>query len=981
MTIGHILRKNILPVLKRSIWLRKQNYLSTAIDPKQYKVDNSLLGYAVKEVENIPELNLTAVLLEHKTTGAEHLHLASADSNNLFMVAFCTPPPNSSGVPHILEHLALCGSQRYPCRDPFFNMLNRSLSTFMNAFTGSDTTMYAFSTQNAKDYQNLLSVYLDAAFYPSLNEKDFRQEGWRLEHEDINDKNSPIVFKGSDPSQYYARHLQNQLFPSNAYSHESGGDPLAIPELTWQQLKHFHSTLYHPSNSRFVTYGNMPLEVHLEKIENHVLNNFKKIKIDSEVLDVEAWKNLITDTYENFALSILGTLLVDGPNSPFYQKLLQSGIGPDYSPCTGYDSSLKQSIFSVGLREIGEEDMQRVRELIPSVFKEIIQNGFPQKQIESVLHKIEIATKHRTSNFGLNCAFILLHCDGTWLVAIFINDINGVNSMWNHNGHPISAFKVNDHVNWFTSQMKNNKHFLQDKIVQYFENNNHKLTLIMKPDENFEAQQQEMEKKLLDSKVSRLSDEERVQIYQQGLELAEHQKIVDASCLPSLQIEDVKRSIQKTPIKIVPFENDITVQLYEQPTNEVTYFRALIDVSGLSEEETMLLPLFTSIITQMGAGNLDYKKFDQQVQLLTGKFDVSLHFSEHPSDPTQFTQNILLSSYCLDKNIDHMLELWKFVIFESHLEDQERLTQLIRLTAAEMAQSITYNGHRFAMQKASSSLSPCAELKEKAFGLTQIVYMKQLAEMESHEEILERLRKLHAKLFNRQFLRCSLNATPEFMSKAYTGVHDLLLQMRGLNHKPVHSIVAKSESKKTHFVLPFSVNYIGQSALAVPYCHPDFASLKVAAKLMSSKFLHSEIREKGGAYGGGATVNKGGHFMFYSYRDPNTTKTLQSFSSGIEWLLNGSYSDADITEAKLGVFSEVDTPVPPGSKGSGFFLEEISDDMKQEMRNNIFSCTRQNLINVTQKYLKNTEKLGTALIGPENNTTKSEGWNIIENKL
>ncbi|GBO44733.1 Presequence protease, mitochondrial, partial [Araneus ventricosus] len=240
----------------------------------------------------------------------------------------------------------------------------------------------------------------------------------------------------------------------------------------------------------------------------------------------------ITGTYENFALSILGTLLTDGPNSPFYQKLLQAGIGPDYSPCTGFDSSLKQSIFSVGLREIAEKDVDLVKDLIPSIFKDIINDGFPEKQIQSVLHKIELATKHRTTNFGLNCAL-------------------GVNSMWNHNGHPISAFKVNDHVRWFLNQMKDKPHFLQDKIVQYFQENTHKLTLIMKPDKNFEAQEQAKEKALLESKVSKLSDAERQHIYQQGLELAEHQKHADTSCLPTLQIDDVKKSVEKTPLQFV----------------------------------------------------------------------------------------------------------------------------------------------------------------------------------------------------------------------------------------------------------------------------------------------------------------------------------------------------------------------------------------------------------------------------------------------
>lgn len=1007
MAIGLFIRRNFATILRRTTWLEKQSYSRAIVDQKiHYKVDNKLLNYSIKQVEKIPELNLTAILLEHKSTGAEHLHLACADSNNLFAVGFRTPPPDSSGVPHILEHLSLCGSQNFPCRDPFFNMLNRSLSTFMNAFTGSDITIYAFSTQNFKDFQNLLSVYLDATFFPLLLEKDFRQEGWRLEHEDINDKNSPIVVKGvvfnemkgvfSDSSQYYARHLQNFLFPSNVYSYESGGDPLVIPHLTWQNLKHFHSTLYHPSNSRFITYGNLPLEAHLEKIESHVLQNFKKVKIENEVPDVEVWVkpkemiiynqfdpmaaipenqtiisdsyvlHRITDTHENFALSILGTLLVDGPNSPFYQKLLQAGIGPDYSPCTGFDSSLKQSIFSVGLREIAEKDIGLVKDLIPSIFEDVIKRGFPKEQIQSVLHKIELSTKHRTSNFGLNCAL-------------------GVYSMWNHDGHPISAFKVNDHVQWFLNQLKDNPHFLQDKVVQYFQNNPHKLTLIMKPSEHFESEQQTKEKELLTFKVSRLSDIEKQKIYQQGLELAEHQKHIDASCLPTLQIEDVKRSIERTPLEFATF-NNIPIQVCKQPTNEVTYFRALLDASELSEEEVMLLPFFTSVITQMGAGERNYKELDQEIHLKTGKLDVSLHVSEHPSDPTIYRQALLLSSYCLDKNVKDMFLLWKDILTDVQLKDNERLTQLIRLSATEMAQSIAHHGHQYSMRRACSSLSHCAHIREKTFGTSQVIYLKKLAEMESHEELLEKIKKLTNVLFCRAPIRCSLNATPDFMQQALNSLDSFLSELSFSKTSMVQNskmTLTGAKSQKTHFILPLPVNYLGQSVLTVPYCHPDYSNLKICAKLMSSKFLHSEIREKGGAYGGGASINKGGHFMFYSYRDPNVTKTLKAFSSGIEWLLEGSYSDCDINEAKLGVFSEVDAPVPPGSKGFAYFQEEISDEMKEEMRNNIFSCSRKDLIEVTKKYLKNAENVGTALIGPENKYTKSDdaSWNIMENKL
>ncbi|XP_015916977.1 presequence protease, mitochondrial isoform X2 [Parasteatoda tepidariorum] len=965
----------------------------------KFKPDNSILGYSVKKVEEISELNLTAILLEHKSTGAEHLHLACDDSNNVFSVSFRTPVSNSSGVPHILEHLALCGSLKYPCRDPFFNLLNRSLSTFMNAMTGDDSTMYVFSTQNVKDFGNLLSVYLDAAFFPLLNEMDFRQEGWRLEHENIHDRSSPIILKGvvfnemkgvySDPNAYYYYNLKKRLFPSNNYTHISGGDPLCIPTLSWEALKQFHSHHYHPSNSRFITYGNMSLEHHLEAIEASVLRYFKKLEVNNKVPDVVPWTepkeahifnkfdplvaipekqhmisqsfllNKITNTYESFALSILANLLTDGPSAPFYQNLIETGIGPDFSPATGYMSHFKQSVFSVGVREIAEGDVDRVKDVIASTFDEVIKTGFPEKRIKGVLHSVEIGTKHRTARFGLSCAM-------------------SVNSLWNHDGCPVTGFKVNDHVQWFLRQMNENPHFLQDKIVQYFKNNAHKLTLVMSPKENFEAELKEEEKKLLESKLNVLSEEDKLQIYEKGLDLSKHQTKSDASCLPSLEIKDVKEKLEKTPLKFSMLDGTL-VQTCEQPTNEVVYFRAVLDANRLSEEDLMLLPLMCSVITQMGAGKRNYKEFDQEIQLKTGNFSTSLNLFQDPLTGNDFDQEILLSSYCLEKNMPDMFALWKDIFNEVHLEDGDRFTQLVRLIASDMAQGVSHSGHAYAMRKASSYLSPVAAVREKTSGLAQLIFLKNLAEASNHDEILQKIRKLADNLFHQKVKRFALNATPNAMPSAFDQLSSFNKEIRqsneiSKNYSPMD--IKKVRNQRSHFVLPLSVNFIAQSILTASLNHEHFGSLKVAAKLLSSKYLHSEIREKGGAYGGGAKLNTEGHFKFYSYRDPNVDKTLNSFSAGIDWLIDGSYSAQDINEAKLGVFSEIDAPVAPGSKGMSLFLSKIDHEMREALRQQIFKCDKNSIVEATKRYLKNSEDIGTVLIGPEIENSQSK-WSKI----
>lgn len=378
----------------------------------QYTAGQKIHGFTVKEVTTVPDLFLTAVKLSHDATGAQYLHAARDDSNNLFSVQFRTTPMDSTGVPHILEHTVLCGSQRFPCRDPFFKMLNRSLSTFMNAFTASDYTMYPFSTQNPKDFQNLLSVYLDAVFFPCLRELDFWQEGWRLEHETPTDPSSRLVFKGvvfnemkgvfSDNESLYAQHLQNKLLPDHTYSVVSGGEPLAIPDLTWKQLQHFHATHYHPSNARFFTYGDLPLEQHLQQIEEEALSKFERTEPNTAVPPQTHWDKPrvdhvtcrpdslapdpmkqntlcmsyllgdITDTFEAFILSLLSSLMISGPNSPFYKALIEPEIGSDFSSSVGFDGSTRQASFTIGLQGMAEADTETVKRIIAQTIDDII---------------------------------------------------------------------------------------------------------------------------------------------------------------------------------------------------------------------------------------------------------------------------------------------------------------------------------------------------------------------------------------------------------------------------------------------------------------------------------------------------------------------------------------------------------------------------------------------------------------------------------
>ncbi|KFO24997.1 Presequence protease, mitochondrial [Fukomys damarensis] len=948
----------------------------------QYKVGEKIHGFTIEQVTSVPELLLTAVKLSHDNTGARHLHLAREDTNNLFSVQFRTTPMDSTGVPHVLEHTVLCGSQKYPCRDPFFRMLNRSLSTFMNAFTASDYTLYPFSTQNAKDFQNLLSVYLDATFFPCLRELDFWQEGWRLEHTNPSDPQTPLIFKGvvfnemkgafTDNERIFSQSLQNKLLPDHTYSVISGGDPLCIPELTWEQLKQFHATHYHPSNARFFTYGNFELEQHLKQIHEEALSKFQKIEASTMVPAQQPW-----DKPREFQITC-------GPDSLATDASKQTTISVSFL-LPEYNGNTREAYFSVGLQGIAEKDVQTVRGLVDKTIDGVVEKGFENEQIEALLHKIEIQMKHQTTNFGLTLTSYIASC-------------------WNHDGDPVELLQMGSQLAKFRQCLKENPKFLQEKVKQYFKDNQHKLILSMKPDDKYYEKQSQMETEKLDQKVNSLSQEEKQQIYEKGLELRDQQsKPQDASCLPALKVSDIEPTTPFTEVEVSLAAGEIPVQYCAQPTNGVVYFRAFSNLNTLSEELKPYVPLFCNVLTKLGCGNLNYREQAQQIELKTGGMTVSPQVLPDESHLDTYEQGVLFSSLCLDRNLPDMMHLWTEIFNHPSFEEEEHFKVLVKMTAQELSNGIPDSGHVYASLRASKTLTPLGDLQETFGGLDQVRLMKRIAEMTDITPVLKMLPRIKKHLLKCDNLRCSVNATPHQMSQAEKEVEHFIrsLPRSKKERKPVRPHVIekpvpsgsgadgsqmirkliteptfKPWQMKTHLLMPFPVNYVGKCVRTVPYSHPDHASLKILARLMTAKFLHTEIREKGGAYGGGAKLGYNGIFTFYSYRDPNSIETLQSFEKAVDWAKSGNFTQQDIDEAKLSIFSAVDAPVAPSDKGLEHFLYGLSSEMKQTHREQLFAVSRDGLTAVSDKYLgvgKSTH--GLAVVGPENEKiSKDPSW-------
>ncbi|XP_063878942.1 presequence protease, mitochondrial-like [Scylla paramamosain] len=968
----------------------------------EFPVGREISGFVVKEVQEVPELHLTALRLEHQGTGADYLHIARADPNNVFCVGFRTTPMDSTGVPHILEHTVLCGSEKFPCRDPFFKMLNRSLSTFMNAMTGSDFTIYPFSTQHPVDFRNLMSVYMDAVFKPNLSEMDFLQEGWRLEHQDVEDQSSPIVFKGvvfnemkgvfADSQRLFMQKLQNGVLPSHTYGVVSGGDPLVIPKLTWEQLKQFHAYHYHPSNAHFFTYGDQPLVNHLQFIHENYLSHYNKIDPKTEVPEEPRWKEPrsahvacgfdplasvdaqnsiavsyklvdITDTFETLVLAILGDLLTSGPNAPFYKALLEPGLGSGFSPSSGYDGHTRSTVFTVGLQGVKNQDVEKIKTIIEETLDKIIEEGFPAERVESVLHNIELGLKHQASNFGLTLAMNLT-------------------PLWNLDGDPIDGLLINSKIDKFRKCLAENPKFLQEKVKEHFKENPHKYTLTMAPQEGYDDNLQSLEEAQLKEKVAALTPEERARIWELGHTLAKKQEEEeDLSVLPTLQVSDIPRNVVPVPVTMQTLGDGVQVQACDCPTNDLTYFSAVLSTRDVSEELRPLVPLLCGVLTRMGAGDMDFRQLDQAAELVSGGLGVSPHTCFHPVNAMQYEEGIVLSSHCLNTNLQKMMDLWERIFNETRFDDLQRFNTLVSMIATEQANSLVYSGHQYAMTAAAASTSYLSSLAENWGGLSQLRRMKALSETQDLTPTLESLRELAGQLLNRQGMRVAINTTPNHHATALSTIEGFL---KGLDGTPVISTLCtipqtfSPHTCKTHCVFPFPINFASKAFPGVPYAHPDAGALRVLARVMF-RFLHREIREKGGAYGGGAKADAGGTFGFFSYRDPHSTQTLAVFDAAVEWVLSGGFSERDVAEAKLGVFQAVDAPISPGSQGRRRFLAHITDELFADHRRLVLDVAPQDLVRVARMYLKDGPVEGACLIGPQNVDLENDPfWNTIQ---
>ena len=922
--------------------------------------------FELKESKKIKLLDVNAQVYRHSKFNTQHIHLDSSNDEKVFMVAFRTIPEDSTGVAHILEHTSLCGSEKYPVRDPFFMMIRRSLNSFMNAFTSSDWTAYPFATQNNKDFNNLLDVYVDSAFFPRLDPLDFSQEGHRLEIDNENNLEiKGVVFnemKGamSSPTDQLWHGMSKHLFEETTYHHNSGGDPEKIIDLTHADLVAFHQKHYHPSNATFFTFGN----VSIDEIHNHLEKNvFQKFTPASEQLTIKPAKIftspvkasgtyqplpgdesnhhvviswLLGDSHNPLNLLekyFLSNVLLDNSASPLRKALELSKLGKSPSPFLGIEPSNKEIVFMAGLEGVGKEKASEVEELILTTLEKLVIDGVPEDLINSSLHQLEIGQREVSGGgmpYGLQ---LMLGCMNACI----------------HHDDPISMLDLDANFRKLKTLISQ-KGYLEELISTCLIKNQHRLNYELKPDPKFNENLENFFASTLKNKEETLTEEDRGKINDLAKALKARQEAMDdVEILPKVTKQDIPLKREYTHVSFL--KNNRSV--YEVGTNGLMYSDFLFPCKNLTSQELLFSSLYTFILTEVGLKESSYEEIQALQSSITGGLNASFKLQTNDqSEPGKLF--LCISSKSLENNFDEMEKLILNTLENARFDEEDRILDLFNIFIARNEESINQNGHILAMNSAASSLNKFSATAYQMSGLQMLNQSKAtISKMKDAADainLINVLKSIHAKVLHNPF-------------KIFTACSPKTLDVKSMDFKNIQyeaeQCLIEPINEQTAWITGSQVCYCAEAFQTVPREHPDAPALSVLATVLRNGFLHTAIREKGGAYGAGATNDTSTNtFKFFSYRDPKCAETFSAFKDAVEWSKT-SITEQHLEEAILGVVSTIDKPLSPVGEAKNDFnfnLENISTKERLEMRQRVINCSIEDLIRVNEKYLTKDSK-------------------------
>ena len=934
----------------------------------QLEAIEKLSAYRVVEHKTIEEMQSEGIVLEHKKTKARLFLVSNDDENKVFCIGFRTPPDNDCGLPHILEHSVLCGSDKFPLKDPFVELVKGSLNTFLNAMTYPDKTVYPVASCNDKDFQNLMDVYMDAVLHPNIykEEKIFRQEGW---HYELESKDAPLIYNGvvynemkgaySSPESLLDSVTQKTLFPDTCYGKDSGGDPVHIPELSYEKFLDFHRTYYHPSNSYIYLYGDMDMAEKLAWLDEEYLSHYEERPVDSSIREQKAFEKpvecefsySITDgeseenaTYLSVntvvgddldpklyvAFQILEYTLLDAPGAPLKQALIDAGIGKDI--LGGYESGILQPFFSVIAKDANKEQKGEFLAIVKGTLRKLADQGINRKSLLAGMNYFEF--KYREADYGSAPKGLMygLQCLDSWL----------------YDGDPMTHLCYQETFDFLKKEVENG--YFEQLIKDYLLDNPFEAVIVVAPEKNLTAKEDEkLAKKLADYKAS-LSEEELEKLVCATRELKEYQDTPSTpeilAKIPLLTREDIDKKAE-TFFWTEKEEDGIKVLHHNFFTSGIGYLKILFNTSVLPQEDLPYAGLLKSVLGSISTEHYSYSDLTSEIHLNSGGMDFSVTSYANLQDAEQFTGAFVASIRVLYDKLDFGFTMLEEILNHSVFTDEKRLGEVIQETRSRARMKLENAGHSTAVSRATSYFSATAYYNELTGGTAYYHFLEQLEKdyPAKKQEIIAKLQEVSRKLFTRSNMLVNYTADEKGYEKLPETLKLLSAKLPEGSRETyafTHPVKNVNEGLKTSA----QVDYVARCGNFRDAGLAYTGALKILQVILSYDYLWLNIRVKGGAYGCMSGFGRSGEGYLVSYRDPNLKETNEIYEGIPAYLEQFDPDERDMTKYVIGTISNLDAPLTPsvkGSRGLSAYLSGVTEEMMQTERDQVLQATKEDI--------------------------------------
>ncbi len=967
-------------------------------------------GFELQWEQEIEELKTKASFFYHIKTGAQLLSLSNDDENKVFGITFRTPPFDSTGLPHILEHSVLCGSRKYPVKEPFVELLKGSLQTFLNAFTYPDRTCYPVASQNLRDFYNLIDVYLDAVLYPRLTPFVFQQEGW---HYELEDREGPFTYKGvvfnemkgaySSPDNLLSEYSLQSLFPDNPYTFDAGGNPKEIPNLTFDQFRAFHAKYYHPSNARIYFYGDDDPDARL-KITNAYLEDFDPIEVDStprlqppfpeprrlvryfmagqeEASRPKAMVTInwllpeTTDVQANFALGMLEYILLGMPASPLRKALIDSALGEDIAG-VGLNTELRQIYFSTGLKGVAVEDMEAVEPLVMETLNTLASKGIDPLTVEAALNTIEFRLRENNTGSFPQGLSLMVRSLTTWL----------------YEGNPLALLAFESPLEDIKSSVRKNSSFFEQLIDRFFVKNPHRTILALQPDPQLRERQEAEERDRLAETRTRMTPDEIDSVVENTQTLKRFQETPDPPealrAIPMLRQDDLDRLNKTIPVAYSRIYQTSSL-FHDLFTNNIVYLDLGFDLHTLPDKYLPYVPLFGRALVEIGTTEEDFVSLTQRISRKTGGIN-PVSFTSAIMDANRGAAWLFLRGRALIPRSEDLIHILRDILVKLRLDNRERFRQMVMEEKARQEQKLVPAGHQIVNLRLRSHFDEAHWIAEQMGGVSYLFFVRELARDvdEDWPKVLAALEDIWRTLVSRKSM--ILNTTLDEKSWArfesqLEGLLEELPQGQGRDAmwpSPDKAIVEG-------LTAPLQVNYVGKGADLYKLGYRYHGSALVITRYLRNTWLWDRVRVQGGAYGAFCLFDRqSGVLTFVSYRDPNLLHTLDVFDHAAEFLRDIRLDEEELTKGIIGAIGDLDAHMLPDAKGYVSMLRYLTGDTdaaRQQMRDEILATRPSDFVSFSQILEKVKETGVVKVLGSpgviESANAQRGGWLEVINVL